>query len=120
MNLIKKYSITLGIMLSIITFFLFFFVLLNYYDLINQHVLAIFKIILMVTSFFIGGLITGKHSLKKGWFEGFKIGSLGILLFIIINSFFFHEFYLKYFLYYMILIGSSILGSIIGINKKQA
>lgn len=119
MNLIKKYGITLGIMIGFVIFFLFFFVILNYYDMISRSTLAIFKIILIILSFFIGGFIMGKSSLKKGWFEGLKIGGVMIILLIIINILFLHSFHLKYLLYYLILISSSILGSIIGINKKK-
>ncbi len=119
MNLVKKYGPILGIMGGIILFFLFFIVVLNYVGLINQSTLAVLKISLTVLCFFTGGLIVGKRSNKKGWLEGLKISGIIILLFIIVNLLFIHSFHLKYFLYYIILIYSSILGSIIGINKKQ-
>ncbi len=120
MNLLKKYGSVLGIMGGIILIFLFFIVALNYTSVINKSTLAILKISLTVFSFFLGGFIMGTKSSKKGWLEGFKIGSFMILLFILINIIMIHSFHLKYLLYYFILISSSILGSIIGINKKEA
>lgn len=119
MNLIKKYGLTLIVMIGIILFFSFFAVTLNYTNIISRSTLAIFKIMIVVTSFFIGGFIMGKRSNKKGWLTGVKIGSMLTIIFIIFNLLFFHSFQLKYLLYYLILISSSILGSIIGINKKE-
>ena len=98
MNLIKKYGFTLGIMFGFILFFLFFIVVLNYTSMINKSTLAILKIVTVVISFFIGGFIVGIKSNKKGWFEGFKIGSIMVLLFSLFNILFIHSFHLKYLL----------------------
>ena len=119
MDLIKKYGKTLIIMLIFILFFLLFSTILNYSNMISRSTLSIFKISISFISFFIGGFIMGTKSNKKGWLEGFKIGSIMVLLLIIINILFIHSFHFKYLLYYIILISSSILGSIIGINKKE-
>lgn len=120
MNLIKKYGSVLAIMSLFVLIFLLFIVILNYTSIINKSALAICKIVAVILSFFLGGFIMGIKSNKKGWLEGFKISGIMILLFIIINLIFIHSFHLKYLLYYLILFSSSIFGSIIGINKKEA
>lgn len=93
---------------------------LNYFDVINQNTSTIIKILIPIISFFIGSFILGKNSNKKGWLEGLKLSSILILLFILLNYIIFKQsFQLKSIIFYITLIISSILGSIIGINKKN-
>ena len=92
---------------------------LNYFDIFNNTIATIIKIIIPILAFFIGGVLIGKKSQKKGWLEGIKLSMFVIILFILISYIGFNEsFKLKSLIFYITLIISSILGSIIGINKK--
>lgn len=89
----------------------------NYFNILNYKVISILKIITFILSFAIGGYLIGKKSIKNGWLEGFKL-SLFISLLLTISTILFESFNASYLIYISILIVSSVLGSIFGINKK--
>ena len=69
---------------------------------------------------FLGGFYLGKAATKKGWLEGIKLGSAMVLLLILFNYLALrHAFKIDYILYIIILVVSSILGSMLGINFKK-
>ena len=81
---------------------------------------SILFIILMMILFLIIGYKYGKKADKKGYIEGLKIGFSLILVLLFINLIFYNSnFSLERVIYYIILILSSIFGSMIGINKKE-
>lgn len=94
---------------------------LNYFNILNNSTTNIFELISIIISMFIGGMYLGKNSQKKGYLEGLKIGVITIT---ILFSFGFlaynQEFSLSLLLFYIIILISSILGSVIGINKKSS
>lgn len=105
--------------ISIISF-TFFITLLSYFNIINDKICSIFKILIPVISLFIGGFYMGKKSRNKGYLEGLKFGLIFCLLLIIFNLIVFgFTFEIKYILFYIIIIISSTLGSMIGINKAK-
>lgn len=90
----------------------------NYFNILNNQVITIIKIIIPFSSMAIGGFLIGKLSEKNGWIQGLLLGiSISIIIFIL--NLIFKDFEFKNFIYYIILIISSIFGSIIGINKKD-
>ena len=93
---------------------------LSYFNLISDKVVSIFKIIIPILGFLIGGFNIGKKSNKKGFIEGLKLGLLFIIIIIVFNYLAFDfSFKFKYLLFYLILIISSTLGSMIGISRKK-
>lgn len=105
--------------ISIISF-TFFITILSYFNILNDKMCSIFKILIPVISLFIGGFYIGKKSKNKGYLEGLKFGLIFCLLLIIFNLIVFgFKFEIKYVLFYIIIIISSILGSMIGINKAK-
>lgn len=120
MNYIKKLLKPIIYIFSILILSLLLLTTLNYFDITNQNTSTIIKILIPIISFFIGSFILGKNSNKKGWLEGLKLSSILILLFILLNYIIFKQsFQIKSIIFYITLIISSILGSIIGINKKN-
>ncbi len=74
----------------------------------------------MIFVFFLIGFHFGKKAEKKGYLEGCKVGILLIVLLFLINLIFFRTlFSIERIIYYLILLLSSIFGSMIGINKKH-
>ena len=119
MAYLKLISKNIGIMALIILISSFFITLLNYFDILSGSFLSILKIIIMIVSFFTGGFLTGRNSNSKGWLEGLKLGVIFSSLLFIINIFLIKNFAFKNILYFIILIVSSIVGSMIGISKKR-
>lgn len=109
-----------GFLFTIICFLLLTFIctVLNYFSIINVKVMEVFKIIIPLFSFALGGYIMGKGSEKNGWLEGLKIGLILILLIVIGNLIFSPKLILKDFIFYILLLMSSVLGGMFGINRK--
>lgn len=120
MNYLKKLGISMIYILSFILGLTFIFTLLNYIGILNNTAINIIKIIIPVISMFIGGFIIGKKTGKKGWLEGLKLS----LIFLIILTLFNYlglksTLSLKVIIYYLILIISTMFGSIVGVNKYK-
>lgn len=99
----------------------FLITILSYFNIINDKIVSIFKILIPIISVLIGSIYMGKHSKKKGFLEGLKLGIIFSLFLVILNILVFNNFFkLKYLLFYIIIIITSILGSMIGINRKKS
>lgn len=91
-----------------------------YFSIIGSGMVNYLKLFSVGVSMLIGGIYIGDKTSKKGWLEGLKIGlEVIILLFIIGYLAFDQGLGLKNIIYYMILLVSSVLGSMIGINKRK-
>ena len=78
-----------------------------------------FSYIIPFISLFIGSFILGKNTNNKGFIEGIKFGSIFIVLFILLNIILKLGFTKESIILYMIMIISSMTGSILGINKRK-
>jgi len=118
MNTILNYLKTIGITLLIILIGTIIITFLNYFGILNSKIINIISLILPIITLFYGGYRTGRLSSKKGYIEGLKIGIIFIILITIFNLIFND---IKWFniIYYVILVLSSILGSMLGINKRK-
>lgn len=105
------FIITLLILLSITT-------ILYYFDIINYNLVKYFKIITILLSAFISGLIRGFNSMNKGYINGIKLSGI-IIAIIFIFSLILKEFNLSDLLYYIIIILTTTFGAMVGISKKQ-
>ena len=94
--------------------------ILYYFNILSNKTLSILNIILVLLSMFIGGLYIGKKSNKKGYLEGIKIGLIAIIILFIISYLAFDKgINIHKIIYYLILLSSSTIGSMLGINKKR-
>ena len=120
MKYLKKLVFSFIYIISSLLILTFIITFLNYFNIISDKVISIFKILIPIISLFIGGFYIGKNSNSKGYLEGLKLGFIFSLILIIFNYLAFdYSFKLKYLLFYLIIITSSILGSMIGINKNK-
>ena len=120
MKYLKNLGISFIYIISTIFILTFIITLLNYFNIITDKIISIFKILIPVISLFIGGIQIGKRSKNKGWLEGLKLGLISSIFLLIFNFLAFsNSFKPKYLLFYLILIISSIFGSMIGINRKK-
>lgn len=120
MNYLKNLGISIIYILAFILGLTFIFSLINYIGLFNNTTMNIIKIIIPVLSMFIGGFVLGKRTGKKGWLEGLKL-SLIFLIFLTLFNYLGlkSNISLKVGIYYLILITSTIFGSILGVNKYK-
>lgn len=112
---LKSYIYTFSIMLS----GLIIITLLNYFSILNSSISDIFKLIIIVSSIFMGSFMVGKCSIKKGYLEGLKYGFIILLFIFLLNLILIRDFSYSLVIYYVIIVVVSILGSMFGINLKK-
>lgn len=92
--------------------------ILYYFNIINDNIYTYTGLFSTLISLFIGGVYLGKHSSRKGWLEGLKLGGTIIIILFMINYLGFgYKLSLKIFIYYLILLLSITLGSMFGIRN---
>ncbi len=106
-------------------FFIFIFVIAIITSIINLFGISStltnkLGVILTGISFFIIASIASKNNQDKGYILGMKLGIIFIIFLVIINLIFFRsKISIDRFIYYIILLASSILGGSFGKNFKQ-
>ena len=93
--------------------------IIYYFFKVSYKTINVILLIGTLLTFLIGGFLQGSRASTKGYLAGFKIGLILVLIFIALNFIFIKNFNLANILYYGILILSSVLGGMIGINKKK-
>lgn len=116
--MLKNYGYSLLLVIGSLLTINLFTTLLSYFNLLSPKVISIMGFILFLVSVFVSSYILGTKSKQKGYLEGLKLGSIIVLLFILFVILL-DKFYVKSLIYYAILILTSVLGSMIGINKKN-
>jgi len=94
------------------------FTIFNYFGIISSDIFKILKIIIVISSTFISAYLLGAKSKNKGYLEGLKLGGLLIFILLLLNLIF-GTFKFPVLLYYLIILVTSILGSMVGINLKR-
>ena len=118
MTNIKKYTISTTLTITLILVLLFFITTIYYFNLISMKTFSILKLLVILISTFIASFLLGTKTKNKGYLEGIKQSLILIVIFLIptiITS----NFNLKVFIYYLIILITGSLGSMIGINKKK-
>ncbi len=104
-------------------FFLFGYViilmLLNYTKIFTFSTIVKFNYVCVSLILFIFGFLTGKSCEKRAYIEGIKISGIIDIVLIILNITFIRIFNLKTLIYYLLIMISFTLGSMIGINLKK-
>lgn len=99
---------------------LFFLSTLYYFNILNSNIMNYIRPLSILIILFISSYKLGKKIEKNGYIEGAKLGGSTVIFFLIISLLLFREdFKLRIILYDTILIMTSILGSMIGINKEK-
>lgn len=118
MFIIKYLKSILYIFISVLLFAILIGTL-SYFNILGNSPIKIFELIAIIVSTFIGGLYLGKNSSKRGFLEGLKIGLFMVIFLFCLKFFGFNEmFSISNLIFYIIVIISPIIGSVIGINKK--
>ena len=119
MFIIKYLKSILFIFISILLFTVIIGTL-SYFNILGKSI-KIFELISIIISTFIGGFYIGRNSNKKGYLEGLKIGLFMVIFIFFLSYFGFNkDLSLSNLIFYIIILVSSILGSVIGINKKSS
>lgn len=92
--------------------------IIDYFSLFNIKIIKVLRILIPILSLAIISYILGKSASKKGYIEGIKLGSIVILIFTIFILLF-DKYQVKTLLFDLILLLTSMLSSMIGINQKK-
>lgn len=109
-----------GLLFFFISLFIFLLIIHTFYylDIFNNNIMKYLKIIIVLISSIISGFYIGYNSLNKGYLNGIKFSLIIILIFFISNLFI-DKFKFITLIYYLIIVITIIIGSMIGINKKK-
>ena len=119
MDNVKNYLIAIGYFLLVVAVFAIILTIFNYYDIVTNKLFKVIKVLIPSLALFIGGYKVGNNASKKGYIEGIKLSLIVIVLLFMFSYLGFNaSFSISLILYYIILIISSMLGAMIGINKK--
>lgn len=119
-NYLKNIAVAFGFILGSLFGLTLFVTFLNYVNIIGSKTLSIVQIMIPLFSLFLGGFVIGKQSSKKGWLEGLKLGGIFLLILILFQYLGLQiHFSIKSIIFYLLLLVSSIFGSMLGINKKE-
>ncbi len=113
-----KYLKAIGWVLAINLIFSLIITFLHYFDVFSPNTIKTLKLFGVIVSMLMGGIYIGKKSEKKGYLEGIKIG-FAFILFIFLFTIISKNFALRAILYYLIILISSTVGAMIGIQKKK-
>lgn len=120
MNYLKNICISFiysFLSLIILTFILTF---LNYINFIDGGFFVFFLIFNFVFSVFLGSFVISKKCSNNGWFEGLKFGFIFLLFVCLLDYFgFSFSFDLKFLMFSAIILVTSILGGMVGINFRN-
>ena len=119
MNKIKKYIKSITITTSTIIILSIIINTLNYINILNQNTYKILIITSSSIATLLGTYYLGKQTKQKGYLEGIKYGIIITILFITLALITKQNINIESILYYLILITTSIIGSMIGINRKK-
>lgn len=97
--------LTLPIILSI----------LNLFDLRTSNIIIL---IIIIASAFVSSFMLGKHTEKKGFISGLIMGLSLCFTFFILSLFYKNNYEFNTLIYYLIIILSTTLGSMLGIQKN--
>lgn len=119
MNYLKLLGKSFIYIVSILLISTLVVTILNYFNIFGSKLVTFFKIVIALISTFVGGFFMGKNSKQKGWLEGLKLGLIILLILVLMNYLILRQsFEIRNLVYYLILLSSSVFGSMIGINKK--
>ncbi len=112
LKILYKFGLSLLVYLLVIT-------LLAHINFLGYKIVSVLSLIYMCVMFLLSGIRAGKISDKKGYLSGGVIGGILIILMTILALIFRSKLSLSSLLYFLILLICSILGGMIGINKKN-
>ncbi len=92
---------------------------LYYFDIISNNIYNIMKMIIVLLVLFISAFLLGKSSSKYGLVEGLKLGAIFLLIMIILKVINSSAFDIRTFIYSIIILLTTSIGAVIGINKKE-
>ena len=120
MNYLKKIGKFILIVFIIIIILSLILNTLYYFDVINNNIYNVMKMVVVLGVLFINALLLGKSSNKYGIVEGLKLGAIFLLVMIILKVITTSFFDIRTFIYSFIILLTTGVGGVIGSNKRKS
>lgn len=117
MKYLKVLAKSFAYIISVLVISMLIITIFSYFNILDDNTVKVLKLLSVLTSVFIGGYLIGKNGNKKGYIEGARLGII-ITFILILLSLILKSFTVQSLLYYVIVIISTIFGSMIGVLKK--
>ena len=114
---VKKYVKLISLFFMILLLYIMLISVFLYFEIFSYNTVFIINYLFFLIIFFLLGFKISKLEERKGYLNGFLIGSSIVIIFTIL-SLFFSSLNLGSLVYYLSLIVSSMIGGIFGVNKK--
>ena len=72
--------------------------ILYYFNITNNNINNVFKIIIFIITFLLSGIYIGRRAKQKYYIEGLKISGINIILFLLLSLLFKYDFNIKQFI----------------------
>ena len=119
MNYLKNLGISFIYSIFSLLILIFFMTVLNYFNVIKGST-VFFLVFNLIFSVFLGAFIISKKCSSNGWFEGLKFGFLFLFFVSLLDYFGFNfSFNLKYLVFSVIILITSLFGGMFGINFRK-
>lgn len=113
----KKYLISYIYLISIIILSTILLSIINYF---SNYTGTIIKIFIPITATFISTIILGKKTTTKAYLEGLKFTSIYLVIMLITNYLILNNtFNIKSLIFYILILFTGTIGSMLGINIKR-
>lgn len=108
-------------LLLLTTFLIYFLILttLHYTGLLKLSSISKINFFIIALVSLISGFTIGKKTSKKGYLEGLKLGLIICSILLLLNAILYRTFSLYLLIYYIVILSSTTIGSMIGINLKH-
>lgn len=119
----KKYKsilINIGVFLASIIIYLILITTLAYFNILSYKTISVLSFIFMCLLFVFNGFSIGKKSEKRGYISGLFIGIINIIIILVLALIMKSLPEFKSLIYFLILLLSSALGGMFGINFKKS
>ncbi len=119
MEKIKKYIKPIIYFYITLLSYLIIITTLNYFNIVNYKTVSLISFIVTILLFMMVGFMSALRSNKKGYINGLIVGGFNIILFLFLAFILGTNPKLNIVIYFLILLLSSTIGGMFGINYKN-
>jgi len=119
MTYLKKYGLRLAYTIASVLISVLLLTTLYYFDIVGANTYKILKVVVILINIFISSFILGGKVSSKGYLEGLKLAGIIIPIFFILSILTSQVIKLRIILYYLIVLFTSIFGSMVGISHRK-
>ena len=119
MEKLKNHLKSLSYFYGGLLIYLIIITIFNHFNWFSQQAVSIISFVVVIFLFMFLGFYTARKSEKKGYINGLIIGGVNIVMFLLLTLIFGEKIKLTTSIYFVILLLSSTVGGMFGINYRK-